>query len=81
LWLWDVLLGFGEKDTNGNVLGGEVIALNTANPLIRSHGLRISVSGVSGVSGLIIIASGNDIMTLPRGGSQEAKMIAGERKD
>jgi mannose-1-phosphate guanylyltransferase len=74
---WDALHDFGEKDESGNVIGGDVIALDTANTLIRSDGLRISVSGVSD---LIIIASGNDLMILPRGGSQAAKVIAGERK-
>lgn len=74
---WDALHDFGEKDESGNVIGGDVIALDTTNTLIRSDGLRISVSGVSD---LIIIASGNDLMILPRGGSQAAKLIAGERK-
>jgi mannose-1-phosphate guanylyltransferase len=74
---WDALHDFGEKDESGNVIGGDVIALDTANTLIRSDGIRISVSGVSD---LIIIASGNDLMILPRGGSQAAKVIAGERK-
>lgn len=74
---WDALHDFGQKDAHGNVIGGDVIALDTHNTLIRSDGLRISVSGVSD---LIIIASGNDVMILPRGGSQAAKLIAGERK-
>ena len=74
---WDALHDFGQKDESGNVISGDVIALDTANTLIRSDGLRISVSGVSD---LIIIASGNDLMILPRGGSQAAKVIAGVRK-
>ena len=74
---WDALHDFGQKDESGNVIGGDVIALDTTNTLIRSDALRISVSGVSD---LIIIASGNDLMILPRGGSQAAKVIAGERK-
>lgn len=74
---WDALHDFGQKDGSGNVIGGDVIALDTTNTLIRSDALRISVSGVSD---LIIIASGNDLMILPRGGSQAAKLIAGERK-
>ena len=74
---WDALHDFGQKDESGNVIGGDVIVLDTVNTLIRSDGLRISVSGVSD---LIIIASGNDLMILPRGGSQVAKVIAGERK-
>jgi mannose-1-phosphate guanylyltransferase len=74
---WDALHDFGQKDESGNVIGGDAIALDTTNTLIRSDGIRISVSGVSD---LIIIASGNDLMILPRGGSQAAKVIARERK-
>ncbi len=74
---WDALHDFGEKDERGNVHGGDVFTLDSANNLIRSDGLRISVAGVSD---LIIIASGNDVMILPRGGSQAAKVIAGKRK-
>ncbi len=74
---WDALHDFGEKDASGNVIGGDVIALDTTNSLIRSDGLRISTCGVHD---LIIIASGNDLMILPRGRSQAAKVIAGERK-
>ena len=75
---WDALHEFGAKDANGNVHGGDVFTVDTANNLIRSDGLRISVAGVSD---LIIIASGNDVMILPRGGSQAAKAIAAVRKD
>lgn len=74
---WDALHEFGQKDANGNVIGGDVIARDTTNTLIRSDGIRISTSGITD---LIIIASGNDIMILPRGGSQAAKEIAGMRK-
>ena len=74
---WDALYELGEKDANGNVHGGDVFTLDTANTLIRSDGIRISVSGVSD---LIIIASGNDVMILPRGGSQAAKANATARK-
>jgi mannose-1-phosphate guanylyltransferase len=74
---WDALHDFGQKDESGNVHGGDVFTLDSANNLIRSDGLRISVAGVSN---LIIIASGNDVMILPRGGSQAAKAIAMARK-
>jgi mannose-1-phosphate guanylyltransferase/mannose-1-phosphate guanylyltransferase/mannose-6-phosphate isomerase len=69
---WDALYDFGQKDESGNVIGGDVIALDSRNTLIRSDGLRISVSDVSD---LIIIASGNDVMILPRGASQNVKNI------
>ncbi|MFM9851884.1 MAG: hypothetical protein ACKVOJ_03600 [Sphingomonadaceae bacterium] len=39
--------------------------------------MRISVSGVSD---LIIIASGNDVMIVPRGQSQAVKTLVAERR-
>jgi mannose-1-phosphate guanylyltransferase len=69
---WDALYAHGEKDGGGNVFGGDVVARETSNSLIRSDGLRISVSGVSD---LIIIASGNDVMILPRGQAQDVKEV------
>jgi mannose-1-phosphate guanylyltransferase/mannose-1-phosphate guanylyltransferase/mannose-6-phosphate isomerase len=74
---WDALYDFGKKDAGNNVISGDVIARDTSNSLISSDGIRISTSGISD---LIIIASGNDILILPRGGSQAAKLLAGERR-
>jgi mannose-1-phosphate guanylyltransferase len=73
---WDALYDLGDKDNQANVIGGDVIAHEAAGNLIRSDGLRISVSGVSD---LIIIASGNDIMIVPRGQSQVVKTLVGKR--
>jgi mannose-1-phosphate guanylyltransferase len=49
-----------------------VLALETSNSLIRSDGIRIHTVGVSD---LIIIASGNDVLIVPRGKSQDVKKI------
>jgi mannose-1-phosphate guanylyltransferase len=73
---WDALYEIGEKDGNGNVLGGDVVAQEAKGNLIRSDGLRISVAGVED---LIIIASGNDLLILPRGQSQAVKGLGAER--
>ncbi|MFM9853040.1 MAG: mannose-1-phosphate guanylyltransferase/mannose-6-phosphate isomerase [Sphingomonadaceae bacterium] len=74
---WDALYDLGHKDAHANLLGGDVIALQAQGNLIRSDGLRISVSGVSD---LIIIASGNDVMIVPRGQSQAVKTLVAERR-
>jgi mannose-1-phosphate guanylyltransferase len=73
---WDALYELGEKDEQANVIGGDVVAVESAGNLIRSDGLRISVSGVSD---LIIIASGNDIMIVPRTQSQAVKALMSKR--
>ena len=51
---------------------GDVLELDTANCLFRSDGIRIHAVGVTD---LIVVASGNDVLILPRGQSQDVKRI------
>jgi mannose-1-phosphate guanylyltransferase/mannose-1-phosphate guanylyltransferase/mannose-6-phosphate isomerase len=69
---WDALHAISERDSSGNVHSGAVIAIDTANCLVRSDGARIALVGVSD---LIVVASGDDILILPRGRSQDVKRI------
>jgi mannose-1-phosphate guanylyltransferase len=73
---WDALYDIGTQDAAGNVMSGDIIAQGAKGNLIRSDGLRISVAGVDD---LIIIASGNDLLILPRGQSQAVKGLGAER--
>jgi mannose-1-phosphate guanylyltransferase len=70
---WDALYEIGSKDSASNTIIGDVRALESANCLIRSDGLRISVAGAHD---LIIVASGNDVMIVPRGRSQDVKKLS-----
>ena len=70
---WDALHELGVKDAASNCLKGEIRLINANRNLIHSDGLRISVSGVND---LIIVASGNEVMILPRGSSQDAKKFS-----
>ena len=73
---WDALHGISEQDDSGNAhrgdTGGEVIALDTHNCLVRSDGVKVAIVGVKD---LIVVASGNDVLILPRGRSQEVKKL------
>ncbi len=72
---WDALHAISERDADGNAhrsTGGEVVAVETANCLVRSDGIRIAMVGVSD---LVVVASGNDVLILPRGRSQEVKKL------
>ncbi len=69
---WDALHEISAGDDSGNVHHGEVIAIDTANCLVRSDGVRIAIVGVQD---LIVVASGNDVLILPRGRSQEVKKL------
>jgi len=69
---WDALHGISDVDDAGNAHHGEVIAIETVNCLIRSDGIRIATVGVED---LIVVASGNNVLILPRGRSQEVKKL------
>jgi mannose-1-phosphate guanylyltransferase len=57
---------------------GDVLALDTTGCLLRSDGgIRINAVGVSD---LIVVASSNDVLILPRGKSQDVKRIVEARK-
>lgn len=70
---WDALYDLGAKDDGRNCVSGDVRLIDGQGNLIRSDGIRISVSGIHN---LIIVASGNEVMILPRGSSQDAKKFS-----
>lgn len=72
---WDALYELGAKDEAGNAASGEVIMVASGGNLVRSDGLRIALAGVSD---LIVIASGNELLIVPRGEAQLVKQIVSE---
>jgi mannose-1-phosphate guanylyltransferase len=73
---WDALHAISTVDIAGNAHGssgdGAVLAVDTRNCLVRTDGVRVSLVGVED---LIVVASGNDVLVLPRGRSQEVKKL------
>lgn len=63
---WDALYALNPEPR------GDVIAIDTENCLLQSDGLRIAAVGVHD---LIVVASGNDVLILPRGQSQDVKRV------
>lgn len=74
---WDALHTLGTNEA-GDAHHGDVIAIDTRNCLLKSDGIRIAAVGVSD---LIVVASGNDVLILPRGQSQEVKRIVEALKE
>lgn len=68
---WDALY-----DLAAEASGVAPLAIDTERCLIRSDGVRIHTVGVSD---LIIVASGNDILILPRGESQNVRKVVEAR--
>jgi len=69
---WDALHALGLGDEKANVTQGDVVALDTSGCLIRSEGPVITTVGVHD---LIVVATHDAVMILPRGSSQEVKKI------
>ena len=69
---WDALHAISEGDAQGNVVSGDVVALDAANCLVRAEGVRVAIAGVSD---LIVVASGSDVLIVPRGRSQDVKLL------
>lgn len=69
---WDALHAVNQCDENGNACRGEVLAIETRNCLVHSEGPRVALVGVED---LIVVATGEDILILPRGRSQDVRKV------
>jgi mannose-1-phosphate guanylyltransferase len=70
---WAALHKLGDKDESGNVRIGDVIAIDAANKYLRAcEGKRVAVVGVSDI---IVVTHGDDILIIPLGRAQEVKAI------
>jgi mannose-1-phosphate guanylyltransferase len=67
---WDALHALRHVD--GDAHAGDVLAIDTANCLFHSDGMKIAAVGVKD---LIVVASGDTVMIVPRGQSQNVKRI------
>jgi mannose-1-phosphate guanylyltransferase len=67
---WDALHDVSQPDENGNCTAGAVLAIDAQNCLLRSQGPRLVAIGVSD---LIVIATDDALLIVPRGDSQRVK--------
>ena len=67
---WDALYEAGERDADGNVAAGEVLALDTRNSLLRSDGPQIVAIGLEG---LVVVATRDAVLIAPRGQTQRVR--------
>lgn len=70
---WDSLFDICDKDLDSNVIFGKAETIDSSNNLIHSHDLEIAVLGVED---LIIVTHKNKVVVLPRGQSQNVKIMA-----
>jgi mannose-1-phosphate guanylyltransferase/mannose-1-phosphate guanylyltransferase/mannose-6-phosphate isomerase len=67
---WDALYEIGGKDEAGNAVSGSALLQDTRNCLIHTDGPMVVALGVSD---LVVVATGDAILVLPRGDSQRVK--------
>lgn len=67
---WDALHELGPTDEAGNLHHGEVLSIDATGCLIRTTGPLVAAVGVKD---LIVVATGDAVLILPRGSSQEVK--------
>ncbi len=69
---WDSLCEVQTPDDGGNVISGDVLAVESTGNFVRSDGISVATYGVEN---LIIVTSGDRVLVLPRGESQNVKKI------
>jgi len=67
---WDALHAIAPRDEANNAHHGEVVAIDTEGCLIRTDGPLVAAVGIKD---LIVIATGDAVLILPRGSSQDVK--------
>ncbi len=70
---WDALYALSDKDGAGNALRGPAYAMDTRRSLVFSEGPSVTLVGVED---LLVIATADEVLVLPRGTSQEARKAA-----
>ena len=75
LGTWDAVWQVGEKDDNGNVIGGDILLEASENNLIYSSHRLISAVGVNN---LVIIETADALMVADRSQSQFVKKIVSQ---
>jgi mannose-1-phosphate guanylyltransferase/mannose-6-phosphate isomerase len=69
---WSELWRLSEQDGQGNVTSGSVTLIDGANNLVRAEGVHVSAVGVED---LIIVATKDAVLILPRHRAQEVKSL------
>lgn len=70
---WDALWEVCGKDGEGNVLQGDVIAIDTRSSLIRSD--TSQTIATVGVADILVVATRDAVLVMPRDRAQDAKLV------
>jgi mannose-1-phosphate guanylyltransferase/mannose-6-phosphate isomerase len=74
---WDALWELGDKDPAGNVISGDVIAVDTAETYIKGNGRLITTLGVQN---LVIVDTGDAVLVAEKGRVQDIRGLVEKLK-
>ncbi|WP_217516938.1 mannose-1-phosphate guanylyltransferase/mannose-6-phosphate isomerase [Vibrio metschnikovii] len=74
---WDALYDYSEKDSNHNVLVGDVMAESTTNSLVRAESRLVATVGVNN---LVVIETADAVLIMDKDQSQDVKKIVSRIK-
>ncbi|WP_187336639.1 mannose-1-phosphate guanylyltransferase/mannose-6-phosphate isomerase [Novosphingopyxis iocasae] len=69
---WDALADQHLPDPSGSVVRGNALVHDSTNCMVRSDDVRVHLHGVSD---LIVVASGGEVVIMPRGTSQNMRAV------
>ena len=75
---WSSVWLESEKDSDGNVIDGDVLQFNTKNSLIKAQNRLVAVIGVDD---LIVVDTADAVMIADKKNSQDVKTLVDELKD
>ena len=75
---WETVRELLARDANGNVLQGDVLALDTTNSLVRSEDRLVATLGVEG---LVVVDTTDALLVCNKARSQEVRAIAERLRD
>ncbi len=74
---WNALLDIGPKDADGNVLSGDVMAVNTRNSLVRSESRLVACIGLTD---MVVVETPDAVLVAHQNDIQKVKDIAASLK-
>lgn len=74
---WAEVWRLSPRDGQGNAVEGPATLLDCTNSLVRSDGLQVSVIGAED---MVVIASGNSVLIMPRSRAQDVKKVMPSQK-
>ena len=75
---WTAMYGISDADTQGNVLQGDVVAVETKNTMVRSSGRLVTVVGLEDV---IVVDTPDALLVTKVGHCQSVKKVATHLKE